>query len=186
MSALAAIGRDKLTLFLVARVGAAGCVDRAARRRCHGQARTRHHSRGWRAAVRAVRLPFGSSVCRGETARRIGRLCNLNNWRPSRPQGIPVYEIEWATSMISAPSSSAGNLPPRLRPACSRSNPFDEPEAVEARQATTRLLEGYRQTGKLPSALGAVDPADAAIVKHVATARPGDYLAVDAFFPGDT
>jgi hypothetical protein len=96
--------------------------------------------------------------------------------------GHPVYEIELGDKYDVGAEFFRWEFASLVAASLLDVNPFDEPETVEARQASSRLLDGYRQTGSLPSAPGAVDAADAAIVKHLAAAKPGDYLAIDAFF----
>jgi hypothetical protein len=181
MSALAAIGRDKLTLFLspeLAPLGAwieqlvAGATGKQGRGIIPVDGEPPCAPSGYRSdrLFVVVRLRGGLPAVQPEQLEAI------------TTAGHPVYEIELGDKYDLGAEFFRWEFATAVAASLLEVNPFDEPEAVEARQATTRLLEGYRQTGKLPSALGAVDPADAAIVKHVATARPGDYLAVDAFF----
>ena len=181
MGALAAIGRDKLTLFLspeLAPLGAwieqlvAGATGKQGRGIIPVDGEPPCAPSGYRSdrLFVVVRLRGGLPAVQPEQLEAI------------TTAGHPVYEIELGDKYDLGAEFFRWEFATAVAASLLEVNPFDEPEAVEARQATTRLLEGYRQTGKLPSALGAVDPADAAIVKHVATARPGDYLAVDAFF----
>jgi hypothetical protein len=96
--------------------------------------------------------------------------------------GHPVYEIEMGDKYDLGAEFFRWEFATAVAASLLEVNPFDEPEVVEARQATARLLDGYRQTGKLPSVLGEMGPADPAIVRHLAAAKPCDYLAISAFF----
>ena len=82
-------------------------------------------------------------------------------------------------------------------------NPFDQPNVQASKDATTALLETYRQTGSLPAPAPWVsepgiaaylDPAslgeepvsvDGALRAIFDTAQPGDYVALQAFIPAD-
>jgi hypothetical protein len=56
-------------------------------------------------------------------------------------------------------------------------NPFDEPNVIEAKQATATLLEEHAKTGSLGYA-HAVAPGDPRIADLVRGARAGDYVAL--------
>jgi RpiB/LacA/LacB family sugar-phosphate isomerase len=62
-------------------------------------------------------------------------------------------------------------------------NPFDEPNVTEAKAATSRALETYWREGALPGpgATWSVENCQA-VVDHLGSAGPGDYLAFCAFF----
>jgi hypothetical protein len=181
MGGLAAIGRDKLTLFFspeLAPLGpwieqlVAGATGKAGRGIVPVEGEPPCAPSGYRAdrLFVVVRLRGGSPAATAEQLEAI------------TTAGHPVYEIELGDKYDVGAEFFRWEFATLVAASLLEVNPFGEPETIEARQATTRLLDGYRQTGKLPGALGAVDAADSAIVKHVAAAKPGDYLAIDAFF----
>jgi transaldolase/glucose-6-phosphate isomerase len=62
-------------------------------------------------------------------------------------------------------------------------NPFDEPNVTEAKVATSALLATHAKEGRLPAPDEVCGPGDAdRIRQHLALARPGDYLALCAYF----
>jgi transaldolase/glucose-6-phosphate isomerase len=62
-------------------------------------------------------------------------------------------------------------------------NPFDEPNVTEAKVATGALLEAFAKDGKLPAPEATVDASDLdRIAAHLASAGPGDYVALCAYF----
>jgi ribose 5-phosphate isomerase B len=181
MGALAAIGRDKLTLFLspeLAPLGAwieqlvAGATGKQGRGIVPVDGEPPFAPSGYRSDrfFVVVRLRGGSPAVQAEQLEAI------------ITAGHPVYEIELGDKYDLGAEFFRWEFAAAVAASLLEVDPFDEPEVVEARQATTRLLDGYRQTGKLPSTPGVVDPGDAAIVKHVAAAKPGDYLAICAYF----
>jgi RpiB/LacA/LacB family sugar-phosphate isomerase len=181
MGALAAIGRDKLTLFLspeLAPLGAwieqlvAGATGKQGRGILPVEGEPPFPPSSYRSDrfFVVVRLRGGSPAVQAEQLEAI------------ITAGHPVYEIELGDKYDLGAEFFRWEFAAAVAASLLEVNPFDEPEAVEARQATTRLLDGYRQTGKLPDALGVVDAADATIVKHLAAAKPGDYLAIGAYF----
>jgi hypothetical protein len=126
MGALAAIGRDKLTLFLspeLAPLGAwieqlvAGATGKQGRGILPVEGEPPLPPSGYRSDrfFVVVRLRGGSPAVQAEQLEAI-------------ITGIRSTKSSWATSTISAPSSFAGSLPPRLRPACSRSIPLTNPK----------------------------------------------------------
>ena len=181
MAALAAIGRDKLTLFLspeLAPLGVwieqlvAGATGKQGRGIIPVDGEPPCAPSGYRPdrLFVVVRLRGGSPAAQAEQLEAI------------TTAGHPVYEIELGDKYDLGAEFFRWEFAAAVAASLLEVNPFDEPEVVDARQATTRLLDGYRQTGRLPSVPGAVAPADAAILKHLAAAKPGDYLALDAFF----
>jgi RpiB/LacA/LacB family sugar-phosphate isomerase len=181
MAALAAIGRDKLTLFVspeLAPLGAwieqlvAGATGKQGRGIIPVEGEPPGAPSGYRPdrLFVVVRLRGGAPPAPAEQLEAI------------TTAGHPVYEIELGDKYDLGAEFFRWEFATAVAASLLEVNPFDEPETVAARQATTRLLDGYRQTGQLPSPPGVVAPADAAIVKHLAAAKPGDYLAIDAFF----
>jgi RpiB/LacA/LacB family sugar-phosphate isomerase len=181
MAALAAIGRDKLTLFLspeLAPLGAwieqlvAGVTGKQGRGIVPVEGEPPFAPSGYRSDrfFVVMRLRGGSPAVQAEQLEAI------------ITAGHPVYEIELGDKYDLGAEFFRWEFAAVVAASLLEVNPFDEFEVVEARLATTRLLDGYRQTGKLASPSGMVDPADAAIVKHLAGARPGDYLAICAYF----
>jgi RpiB/LacA/LacB family sugar-phosphate isomerase len=181
MGALAAIGRDKLTLFLspeLAPLGAwieqlvAGTTGKQGRGIVPVDGEPPCAPSGYRSdrLFVVVRLRGGSPAVAAEQVEAI------------ITAGHPVYEVELGDKYDVGAEFFRWEFATLVAASLLEVNPFDEPETVEARQVTTRLLDGYRQTRQLPGAPGAVDAGDAAIVRHVAAAKPGDYLAIDAFF----
>jgi transaldolase/glucose-6-phosphate isomerase len=66
---------------------------------------------------------------------------------------------------------------------CLGVNPFDEPNVTEAKVATSVLLAAHAKEGRLPQPEEVCRPGDAERIKqHLASARPGDYLALCAYF----
>jgi RpiB/LacA/LacB family sugar-phosphate isomerase len=62
-------------------------------------------------------------------------------------------------------------------------NPFDEPNVTEAKEATARALKTYWQEGRLPDPGPSLRLEDGrALLDHLGSARPGDYIALCAFF----
>ena len=63
-------------------------------------------------------------------------------------------------------------------------NPFDEPNVTEAKVATSALLAAHAGDGRLPAPPDEpCSPSDAERIRaHLATATPGDYIALCAYF----
>ncbi|HET6147990.1 MAG TPA: bifunctional transaldolase/phosoglucose isomerase [Polyangia bacterium] len=62
-------------------------------------------------------------------------------------------------------------------------NPFDEPNVTEAKQATAAILAAYTKEDSLPRPEEVSGPDDRArIEKLIASAKPGDYFAICAYF----
>jgi RpiB/LacA/LacB family sugar-phosphate isomerase len=62
-------------------------------------------------------------------------------------------------------------------------NPFDEPNVTQAKEATARALKVYWEKGALPDPGPVLRPGDRdALLDHLGSVRPGDYLALCAFF----
>ncbi len=62
-------------------------------------------------------------------------------------------------------------------------NPFDEPNVTQAKEATARALKVFWEKGTLPDPGATLRPGDRdALIEHLGTTRPGDYLALCAFF----
>ena len=62
-------------------------------------------------------------------------------------------------------------------------NPFDEPNVTEAKEATSRALKAYWQDGTLPEPGATWSVNDvSAVVDHLGSVSPGEYLAFCAFF----
>jgi len=62
-------------------------------------------------------------------------------------------------------------------------NPFDEPNVTEAKVATSALLAAHAGDGRLPAADETCTVADTERLRaHLASATPGDYLALCAYF----
>lgn len=60
--------------------------------------------------------------------------------------------------------------------------PFDQPNVESAKKLSRKLVDAYQQTGQLPE--GAAAPLSAgALVEFLAQARPGSYLAFQAYVP---
>ena len=181
MGALAAVGRDKLTLFLspeLAPLGVwieqlvAGATGKLGRGIVPVEGEPPCAPSGYRPdrLFVVVRLRGGLPAVQTEQLEAI------------ITAGHPVYEIEMGDKYDLGAEFFRWEFATAVAASLLEVNPFDEPEVVEARQATARLLDGYRQTGKLPSVLGEMGPADPAIVRHLAAAKPCDYLAISAFF----
>ncbi len=75
-------------------------------------------------------------------------------------------------------------------------NPFDEPNVQESKDNTQRVLQEYQRLGRLPSTDGAArsdglvvlggDPQETveqSLAGFLDAARPGDYLAIQAYLP---
>jgi transaldolase/glucose-6-phosphate isomerase len=73
-------------------------------------------------------------------------------------------------------------------------NPFDQPNVQESKDNTERLLQAFRETGKLPEPIPVLreeplrfyaderaDSAAGLLKKFLGRARPGDYIAIQAF-----
>ncbi|MGH2794835.1 MAG: bifunctional transaldolase/phosoglucose isomerase, partial [Actinomycetota bacterium] len=60
-------------------------------------------------------------------------------------------------------------------------NPFDEPNVSESKQNTGRLIEAYEREGRLPEGTEAAAAED--LAAFVRGAKPGDYVAIQAFVP---
>jgi RpiB/LacA/LacB family sugar-phosphate isomerase len=181
MGTLATVGRDKLTLFLSPELAPLGAWIEQLVAGATGK-------RG-----RGIIPVDGEPPCApsGYRADRLFVVVKLRGGSPAAPAeqleaittaGHPVYEIELGDRYDLGAEFFRWEFATVVAASLLEVNPFDEPETVEARQTTTRLLDGFRQTGTLPSPPDAVDPASAAIVKHLAAAKPGDYLAIDALF----
>ena len=181
MGALAGIGRDKLTLFLSPELAPLGVwieqlVAGATGKNGRGIVPVDGEPAGAPSGYRAdrlfvvVRLRGGSQAVQPEQLEAI------------ITAGHPVHEIELGDRYDLGAEFFRWQFATAVAASLMEVNPFDEPDALEARQATVRMLDGYRQAGQLASAAGVVSPADAAIVKHVALAKPCDYLAICAFF----
>lgn len=181
MGALAAIGRDKLTLFLspeLAPLGAwieqlvAGATGKQGRGIVPVEGEPPFAPSGYRSDrfFVVLRLRGGAPALQPEQLEAI------------ITAGHPVYEIDLGDKYDLGAEFFRWEFATAVAASLLEVNPFDEPEAVDSRQALTRLLDCYRQTGKLPVAASVVDAADAAIVKHLAAAKPGDYLAIGAYF----
>jgi len=181
MGALAAVGRDKLTLFLSAELAPLGAwieqlVAGTTGKQGRGIVPVDGEAPGAPSSYRAdrlfvvIRLRGGSQPAPAEQLEAI------------TTAGHPVYEIELGDKYDLGAEFFRWEFAAVVTASLLEVNPFDEPEALAARQATARLLDGYRQTGALPTASGEVGPTDAAIAKHLAAAKPGDYLAIGAFF----
>jgi RpiB/LacA/LacB family sugar-phosphate isomerase len=180
MSALAAVGRDKLTLFLSPELAPLGAwieqlVAGATGKQGRGIVPVDGEPPCAPAGYRSDRLFVVVKLRGGSPAAAVEQLEAIIT------AGHPAYEIELGDKYDVGAEFFRWEFATVVAASLLEVNPFDEPETVEARQASSRLLDGYRQTGKLPGARGAVDAADSAIVKHVAAAKPGDYLAIDAF-----
>jgi glucose-6-phosphate isomerase/transaldolase/glucose-6-phosphate isomerase len=181
MSALAAVGRDKLTLFFSPELAPLGAwieqlVAGATGKQGRGIVPVDSEPPCAPSGYRADRLFVVVKLRGGSPAAAVEQLEAIIT------AGHPVYEIELGDKYDVGAEFFRWEFATVVAASLLDVNPFDEPETVEARQASRRLLDGYRQTGTLPVALGSVDAADSAIVKHVAAAKPGDYLAIDAFF----
>jgi len=148
MGGLAAIGRDKLTLFFSPELRR-WAVDRAARRRCNRQGRTRDCSCGGRAACApsgyradrlfvVVRLRGGSPAATAEQLEAI------------TTAGIQSTKSNWVTSTMSRRVLSLG-VCHLVAASLLEVNPFGEPETIEARQATTRLLDAIGRPASFPA-----------------------------------
>jgi hypothetical protein len=65
-------------------------------------------------------------------------------------------------------------------------DPFDQPNVQESKDNTVRLLAAHAESGALPDKGGALAPADrrfsAQLLRHLKSARRGDYVAVTAYF----
>jgi transaldolase / glucose-6-phosphate isomerase len=59
-------------------------------------------------------------------------------------------------------------------------NPFDQPNVESAKIQARRMMEAYEETGQLPESESAPVTAEA-LADFVARARPGDYIALQAF-----
>ena len=181
MGALAAIGRDKLTLFLSPELAPLGASESSSSSLAQPASKDAVSCR-WRASrLSRRRHSFGSLLCRAAVAR--WSACSAaEQLEAIITAGHPVYEIDLGDKYDLGAEFFRWEFATAVAASLLEVNPFDEPEAVDSRQALTRLLDCYRQTGKLPVAAGVVDAADAAIVKHLAAAKPGDYLAIGAYF----
>ncbi|MFY9587179.1 MAG: glucose-6-phosphate isomerase [Actinomycetota bacterium] len=60
-------------------------------------------------------------------------------------------------------------------------NPFDEPNVSESKQNTGRLIEAFERDGRLAEGPASATAQD--LVSFVRGARPGDYVAIQAFLP---
>ena len=177
---LAAIGRDKLTLFLSPEVAPLGAWIE--------QLVVGATSKQGRGIIPVTgEPPFAPSSYRPD---RFFVVVKLRGGSPAVQAeqleaiitaGHPVYEIELGDKYDLGAEFFRWEFATTVAASLLEVDPFDEPGVVEAKQATTHLLDIYWQTGRLPSPPGVVDPSDAAIVKHVAGARPGDYLAICAY-----
>jgi transaldolase/glucose-6-phosphate isomerase len=93
--------------------------------------------------------------------------------------------------MVSAPSSSDGNSPPRW--------PFDEPNVAEAKAKTNALLKAFSGAGRFPDAEPRTRDEDVAVFTRayagntpvdviraaVDSLKPGDYVAFLSYLPAD-
>ena len=181
MSALAAVGRDKLTLFFSPELAPLGAwieqlVAGATGKQGRGIVPVDGEPPCAPAGYRADRLFVVVKLRGGSPATAVEQLEAIIT------AGHPVYEIELGDKYDVGAEFFRWEFATVVAASLLEVNPFDEPATVEAGKASRGLLDSYRQTGKLPGALGVVDTSDSVIVKHLAAAKPGDYLAIDAFF----
>ena len=181
MAALTAVGRDKLTLFLSPELAPLGAwieqlVAGATGKQGRGIVPVDGEPPAAPSGYRSDRL-FVVTRLRGQSP-----AVQVEQLEAITTAGHPVYEIELNDKYDLGAEFFRWEFAAVVAASLLEVNPFDEPEAIDARQLTSRLLDGYRQTRQLPSAPGAVAPTDPAIVKHVAAAKPRDYLAICAFF----
>jgi RpiB/LacA/LacB family sugar-phosphate isomerase len=181
MGALAAIGRDKLTLFLSPDLAPLGAwieqlVAGATGKQGCGIVPVEGEPPGAPSVYRPDRLFVVMRLRGGAPPAAAEQLEAITT------AGHPVYEIELGDKYDLGAEFFRWEFAAAVAASLLEVNPFDEPETVEARQSTTRLLDGYRQTGQLPNPPGVVTPADPVIAKHLAAAKPGDYLTIAALF----
>ena len=181
MAALARIGRDKLTLFLSPELAPLGeWIEQlvAGANGKNGRGIVPVHGEpacapsGYRPDRQfiVIRLRGGGPAIQAELIEAI------------TTAGHPVYEIELGDKYDLGAEFFRWQFASVVSSCLLDVDPFDEPDIVEFQQATSRILDDSRQTGKLAVATGAMDPADPAIVKHLASAAPCDYLALCGFF----
>ena len=181
IAALATVGRDKLTLFLSPELAPLGAwieqlVAGATGKQGRGIVPVEGEPPGAPSSYRSDRLFIVVRLRGGTPPAPAEQLEAITT------AGHPVHDIELGDKYDLGAEFFRWEFATAVAASLLEVNPFDEPETVEAGQATTRLLEGYRQTGQLPTPPGVVAPADAAIVRHLAAAKPGDYLAIAALF----
>ena len=179
--ALATIGRDKLTLFLSPDLAPLGAwieqlVAGATGKQGRGIVPVEGEPPGTPSVYRPDRLFVVMRLRGGAPPAAAEQLEAITT------AGHPVYEIELGDKYDLGAEFFRWEFAAAVAASLLEVNPFDEPETVEARQSTTRLLDGYRQTGQLPNPPGVVTPADPVIAKHLAAAKPGDYLTIAALF----
>ncbi|HYS54940.1 MAG TPA: bifunctional transaldolase/phosoglucose isomerase [Thermoanaerobaculia bacterium] len=62
---------------------------------------------------------------------------------------------------------------------------FDQPNVQESKDNTRKLLEEFKSTGKMTYSAAQVKPDDPAVAKLLSEAKPGDYVALTEYF-GET
>jgi glucose-6-phosphate isomerase len=112
--------------------------------------------------------------------------------------GQPVITIELEDHLDLAQEFFRWEVATAIAGAILKVNPFDQPNVQESKDNTNRLLALFRQDGKLPEVPAAFRegplsfytaqkaPAAPALLKiFFEQARPGDYLALQAYLPED-
>ncbi len=100
-----------------------------------------------------------------------------------RLAGHPLFSIELADRIDLGGEFFRWEFATAVAGASLAVNPFDEPNVTEAKEATARALKTYWSEGKLPDPGPRLRPDDrAAVLGHLGQARPGDYIALCAFF----
>ncbi|MCW5876048.1 MAG: hypothetical protein KIS85_04110 [Anaerolineales bacterium] len=166
MGALALAGRDKLTISLDERRG--GFADWAEQLIAESTGKAGH---GILPVVREAALPaerygadrafvyFGDGTSNGE---HVG--LHLD-WGSNADLGAQFFVWQFATAV-------AGWL--------LGVNPFDQPDVEAAKVGAREFLREYEQTGALPQGESA-PPSQAALQDFLARAKPGDYIAIQAY-----
>ncbi|HEV8321970.1 MAG TPA: glucose-6-phosphate isomerase [Myxococcota bacterium] len=174
-------GRDKLAFFTTRELaGFPGWVEQLVAES------TGKEGRGI-APVNGTGAPFVDAVemilgVAGESAEKVARLSAEH-----RALDVPHAAVRLAAAAALGGEFFRWEVATAIAGALLQVNPFDEPNVTEAKNETAAFLAG-RSAAAADIARRTFRPDDAEVLRaHLASARPGDYLAFTAFFqvPGE-
>ncbi len=181
IGALAAAGRDKLTLITPAPLDTLGLWVEQLVAESTGKEGT-----GILPVAGEPQLPAGDyGKDRVFVVVRLRKSDETARLRELQKAGHPVIDIVLEDPLDLGEIFYAWEFATAVAGAVLGIDPFDQPNVQESKDNTKALLEEFRSTGAMTTPAGQVSPDDPAVAKLLASVKAGDYVALTEYF-GDS